>query len=45
MNSWDIDPHLYLPLLRSAYRALRVFLRRLISLARGHAAPPARCRG
>lgn len=49
MNAWDIDPNLYLPLLRTIIRSLRTRFRnssakrtRTRSL---HAAPPSGCRG
>jgi hypothetical protein len=48
MNSWDIDPNLYLPLFRTIFRSLRTSLRHLLaSPARARslrAAPPAGCR-
>jgi len=45
MNARDLDPNLYLPVLRSVYRALRRSLRKLFRPAEGRTAPPAGCRG
>lgn len=48
MNSWDIDPNLYLPLFRTIFRSLRASLRQLLALRARirtlRSAPPAGCR-
>lgn len=49
MNAWDIDPNLYLPLLRTIIRSLRTRFRsssaRRPRTRSSHDAPPSGCRG